>query len=343
MNRQAKFWLALVVAAVCGGIVTVAVRGTPAPAAPSPPALSTSAIVRTDLSSTVLAQGTLGYASSPPVINQLAGTYTSLPAAGDVVQPGQALYRVDEQPVVLFQGGIPAWRPFGPGMTDGPDIEELEANLLAFGDAVGLFTTPGAHFSTATAAAVERWQQGAGLVPTGGIALGTVAFLPGTTRVGAVTASLGQPAAPGDEPFHVTTSGRTVSVPLTPNDPTVSVGQSVSIALPSNATTPGHVIAVEPAPAATSGATEQLTITPDDPGATGAGDQVTVEVSLTVQSVHHVLAVPIAALVALAGGGYGLELANHQLIGVHVGVFAGGRVQVSGPGLKPGQRVVVAQ
>jgi hypothetical protein len=88
-------------------------------------------------------------------------------------------------------------------------------------------------------------------------------------------------------------------------------------------------------------------VTPADPAATGAENGEAVQVALTVQSVRHVLAVPIAALVALAGGGYGLEVVEHsglrQLVGVHTGVFAGGDVQVSGSGLSPGTRVVVAQ
>lgn len=66
-----------------------------------------------------------------------------------------------------------------------------------------------------------------------------------------------------------------------------------------------------------------------------------------MQSVRHVLAVPIAALVALAGGGYGLEVVTrtgqHHFIGVRTGVFAGGEVQVLGNGLTAGTRVVVAQ
>jgi hypothetical protein len=90
-----------------------------------------------------------------------------------------------------------------------------------------------------------------------------------------------------------------------------------------------------------------LTVTPGDPAATGAADGEPVQVALTVQSVHQVLAVPIAALVALAGGGYGLEVVEHSghhvLIGVQTGVFAGGDVQVTADGLAPGTRVVVAQ
>jgi len=88
-------------------------------------------------------------------------------------------------------------------------------------------------------------------------------------------------------------------------------------------------------------------VTPADPAATGAGDGEPVQVALTVQSLRHVLAVPVAALVALAGGGYGLEVVTHSgqhhLIGVRTGVFAGGEVQVLGNSLPAGTRVVIAQ
>ena len=71
----------------------------------------------------------------------------------------------------------------------------------------------------------------------------------------------------------------------------------------------------------------------------GSADGEAVQVSLTVQTVHRALAVPIAALVALAGGGYGLELAGPSvtpsLVGVRAGVFASGMVQVIGASLHP--------
>jgi hypothetical protein len=90
-----------------------------------------------------------------------------------------------------------------------------------------------------------------------------------------------------------------------------------------------------------------LTVIPDDPSATGTGDGESVQVSLTTESVRHVLAVPVSALLALAGGGYGLEVigpsGHHTLVGVRTGVFAGGDVQVTGHGLVPGTRVVIAQ
>jgi hypothetical protein len=361
----------VVAAALCGAVVTIAVRGTPAPAAPNPPPVGTARVVVTDLSSTVLTEGTLGYAPSPPVVNRVGGTYTSLLPAGSVVAPGQVLYRVDNGPVVLMAGALPAWRPFVLGMTDGPDVQQLESNLIAWGDARSLLDEPTVHFGPAAAAAVSRWQTTLGLPATGSLDLGAVIFAPSALRVDAVSVSPGQPAAPGDHPYQVTTTVRTVSVPLTPEDPPASAGQAVSVIMPSGPSVPGRVATVgPPAPNTQSGsgssgsgssgsgssgsgstgssvASTVLTVIPDDPSATGTVDGESVQVSLTIQSVHHVLAVPISALLALAGGGYGLEVIDpsgrHTLVGVRTGVFAGGDVQVAGRGLAPGTRVVIAQ
>ena len=86
--------------------------------------------------------------------------------------------------------------------------------------------------------------------------------------------------------------------------------------------------------------------TPTNPAATGHLDQAPVNVEITTESVEDVLAVPVDALLALAGGGYAVEVAEggvHRLEAVTVGLFddAEGVVQVSGQGLSAGQRVVV--
>ena len=57
-----------------------------------------------------------------------------------------------------------------------------------------------------------------------------------------------------------------------------------------------------------------------------------------------VIAVPVAALLALAEGGYAVEVdaggGATRLVAVEPGFFADGLVEVSG-GLEPGDRVVV--
>ena len=375
MKRALAVPALLTAAAVTGAVVTVAVRGgAAAPAAAAPPPPATATVVRTNLATTVLTEGTLGYAPTPPVVNQIAGTYTWLPAAGRRIRAGRALFRVDNLPVVLMRGSTPAWRPFALGMTAGPDVRELQANLIALGYAAGLLSAPTGQFDLSTLYAVERWQLANGYAVTGEIALGQVVFLPSAIRVGAQNAAPGQAATPGQQPYQATTDQRTVTVPLNPDLPTVRSGEAVSIVLPSNATTPGTAVAIGPAPAAppsgsssgsgssgnsgsadasagsttpSAAATDMLTVRPDRPGATGTGDGVAVQVSLPTQSVSGVLAVPVTALLALSGGGYGVQIVTasgaDRLVGVQTGIFAGGQVAIRGPGIAPGIKVVVAQ
>ena len=375
MKRALAVPALLTAAAVTGAVVTVAVRGgAAAPAAAAPPPPATATVVRTNLATTVLTEGTLGYAPTPPVVNQIAGTYTWLPAAGRRIRAGRALFRVDNLPVVLMRGGTPAWRPFALGMTVGPDVRELQANLIALGYAAGLLSAPTGQFDLSTLYAVERWQLANGYAVTGEIALGQVVFLPSAIRVGAQNAAPGQAATPGQQPYQATTDQRTVTVPLNPDLPTVRSGEAVSIVLPSNATTPGTAVAIGPAPAAppsgsssgsgssgnsgsadasagsttpSAAATDMLTVRPDRPGATGTGDGVPVQVSLPTQSVSGVLAVPVTALLALSGGGYGVQIVTasgaDRVVGVQTGIFAGGQVAIRGPGIAPGTKVVVAQ
>jgi len=340
--RRGALAASLAAAALAGAVTAVAVQGgQAAPAAPAPPRLATAAVVRTNLVTTTLTGGTLGYAPARPMVNLVTGIYTWLPRPGTRVRAGGVLYRVDDTPVVLMAGAVPAWRPFGIGMTDGPDVRQLQAGLIAGHFAGGLFTTPTGHYDLATADAVERWQTARGLTVTGSIPLGQVVFLPTAILAGAMNVAAGEAAAAGQRPYQVTTSQRTVTVPLNPTLPPAAVGEAVSIVLPSQATVPGTITAVS-ALSSTSG---QLTVTPS--GATGMGTNVQVQVSLAVQSARDVLAVPVSALLALAGGGYGLEVVTpsgaHRLTGVTAGLFASGQVQVSGPGIAAGTKVVVAQ
>jgi peptidoglycan hydrolase-like protein with peptidoglycan-binding domain len=336
-RRRGVLAASLAAAAVAGAVATVAVRGGPAAsAAPAPPRVATTTVVRTNLVSTALTGGTLGYAAARPVLNLVTGIYTWLPRPGALIRAGDVLYRVDDSPVTLMAGAVPAWRPFGIGMTDGPDVRQLQAGLIAGHFAGGLFTTPTGHYDLATADAVERWQAARGLTVTGTVPLGQMVFLPTAVLVGAMNVAAGEAAAAGQRPYQVTTGQRTVTVPVNPTLPPAFAGERVSIVLPSQATVPGTISAAGSA---------QLTVTPR--GATGTGTNVQVQVSLAVQSARDVLAVPVSALLALAGGGYGLEVVGpsgaHRLVGVTAGLFASGQVQVSGAGVAAGTRVVVAQ
>jgi hypothetical protein len=85
-----------------------------------------------------------------------------------------------------------------------------------------------------------------------------------------------------------------------------------------------------------------VTVTGDDPDALARHDHTTVTVAFTATRRDDVLTVPVAALLALAEGGYGLELVDGsatRVVAVETGLFAAGRVEVTGDGLAEGQRV----
>jgi len=57
-----------------------------------------------------------------------------------------------------------------------------------------------------------------------------------------------------------------------------------------------------------------------------------------------VLAVPVAALLALPEGGFGVEIVEGnttRIVAVKTGMFAAGRVEVSGEGIAEGMKVGV--
>ena len=75
----------------------------------------------------------------------------------------------------------------------------------------------------------------------------------------------------------------------------------------------------------------------------GALDQAPVTVAFALASRHNVLAVPVSALLATAGGGYAVDVvnANHTTtrLPVTAGAFAGGYVEVSGASISAGTQI----
>ena len=279
-------------------------------------------------------------------------SYTMLPPVGRIVRRGEPLYAIDGQPTLLLYGATPPSRAFQPGMSPGRDVAELNANLAALGYG-GL---AGDAFTSGTQSAIEALQAKHGMPVTGKLLLGSVTFQPSAVRVTSVTPTIGGPVQAGPV-LAVTSTKRVVVIQLdAASQSSVRVGDAVVITLPDNSTTPGHVsfvgtVATTPASSGSSdqssSPTIEVDVAPDHPAATGRLDQAPVDVSITTQTVRNVLAVRVEALLALAGGGYALEVVGpggvHHLEAVQLGLFddAEGLVQVSGPSVRAGQRVVV--
>jgi peptidoglycan hydrolase-like protein with peptidoglycan-binding domain len=298
-------------------------------------------------------QSSLSTARSAAALYGQSSTFTALPSVGQVITRGQSLYEIGGQPVVLLYGSVPPTRAFILGMSAGSDVGELNANLEALGYGQGL---TGDAFTAATAAAIRAFQSAHGLGVTGELLLGSVVFEPGAVRVTSVTPTVGATVMPGPV-LAITSTARQIKVALdAAQQASVKVGDAVTITLPDNQTTPGRItyvssVAKSPSSSGKGGEEEgaptiEVDATPTDPAATGHLDQAPVNVSITTESLENVLAVPVDALLALAGGGYAVEVAEgrvHRLEAVSLGLFDGadGLVQVSGRGVSAGQRVVV--
>ena len=134
--------------------------------------------------------GTLSYAGSYTVYNRLSGTVTWLPTAGTVIKPGQALFRVDNRPVLLMDGATPAYRNLTSADKSGPDVLELNANLVALGyDPDGIIVND--DWQAATTAGIKALQYAWGETETGELTLGQVDFLPGNQLVSSVLGTVG--------------------------------------------------------------------------------------------------------------------------------------------------------
>ena len=282
------------------------------------------------------------------------GVVTGLPEVGATVQPGGVLYIIDgTHPAVLLQGDVPEWRALQAGVADGPDVEQLETNLRDLGYGTSLKVDP--HWDAETTKAVKAWQHALGLSETGVIPLGEVVFEPGPMRITSTSATLGATVQGGTAVLQATSTGVAVTIALDPALQTkVKVGDPVSVTLPDGTTTPGKIsdvgtVATTPQgndPNSTPTPTIQVTVTLDDPSVSHGLDQAPVTVNITTATATDVLAVPVSALVELLGGGYAVQVEESgelQYVGVQLGLFANGMVEVNGQGLAEGQHIVVAK
>jgi outer membrane biosynthesis protein TonB len=196
-RRRAQIAALAAVLAVAVAIALVVILGSSSPRKANegsgvPAGDTTATVQRRTLSEHATIGGTLTYGSKLELYDRLAGTFTWLPAVGSVIGRGGTLFEVNELPIVLMYGSVPAYRALKEGVSDGVDVQELNENLIALGyDPYGEISDY-EHFGAATTAAVKRWQAAEGLRETGEVELGRVVFVPGARRITEVHVGLGQ-------------------------------------------------------------------------------------------------------------------------------------------------------
>jgi multidrug efflux pump subunit AcrA (membrane-fusion protein) len=339
VRRMIALLVALAATAGCGGT-----KASPAAQEPA----TTAMVEQGPLSAVVSLDGTLSYRArsdgSPySVINQARGTYTALPEVGAKIGCRGVLYRVDDSPVLLLCGTMPAYRDVHEGDA-GRDVRQLNRNLHLAGRA----------FTGRTRAALERLQRRKGLAATGKLELGDAVFLPRPLRIGKVAGELGGAARPGVQIAQATADALHVRVDLDASQQgEVKKGDRAQVTLPGNTSAKGKVARlgrVAQAPqgkdAEPAAATVPAFISLDDPGAARGLESAPVQVDVMTKGVESALSVPVTALVGKAGGGLAVEVVRaggqRELVAVRAGLFddAHGRVEVEGA-LRQGEHVVV--
>lgn len=370
---------------VAGGVgVAVAVNsndsGASAPKAKQ--ATTLVAVANRDLKTTQDVTGTVGFGTATPVrigggsaastsvtattgsgksatastsSGSSGGTLTGLPAVGAVVPLGGSLAEIDGAPsAFLMAGSRPMWRTLQAGISDGPDVEQLEISLALLG--YGKDFTVDQTFTSGTTTAIKAFQADRGVPQTGVLTATDIVFGAAPARVASQVASVGN-AASGE---ILTVTGTTPLVHVDLDSSLIAdaaVGAPVTVDLPDSTTVDGTIASIGAPTQSTSSstgtggggggnnATQTTTTAPMDVTTTAdiaKFDGSNVVVHLVTAEAKQALSVPVKSLLALAEGGFAVERVRngtHQLVKVTPGTYAGGFVQVSGD-VQAGDQVV---
>ncbi|MFE4856257.1 efflux RND transporter periplasmic adaptor subunit [Streptomyces sp. NPDC056670] len=308
---------------------------------------STAAIEQGDLVSSTSVDGTLGYSRESKLNAGAAGTLTWIAGGGSGVRRDERLYSVDGKDVRLMYGTEPMYRVLKSG-DKGTDVRQLKANLRALGYGSGLADDD--TFTSGTADAVKRWQKAHGLARSGQVGPEQIAFATGPVRVQSADAAVGDRTAPGQKLMTTTSSDRVVQLQLKVSDAALAkAGGKVRVELPDGTSASGTVSSVGATAKAGDDPNDKtpriaVTVTFDDPGKVKGIDKSPATVKLSGETRRHVLSVPVGALLALDDGSFGVQVVENgkaREVKVELGMFAQGRVEISGAGLRPGLRVGV--
>jgi peptidoglycan hydrolase-like protein with peptidoglycan-binding domain len=347
MRRRRKLIVAgVVLVAVAGGATWWGLAGTSAngrsadaQTTDQPAAVQTEQVTRGDLANEYEFTGQVSFGDPWSLPLAPGGVVTRSRPLGEIVDFGTALIWVDDKPVVLAQGDVPMHRQLAlasPHMT-GADVTQLQQFLVSQGyDDEGLLEVDG-EFGTTTRDAVKDWQDASGLDDTGRVDGAQLIFSPSPLRM----ASDHQVGTTFDG-VQVTDATAVVTTDTSTRDRSgVPVGGDVAVELADGTSLPGVVRDQERVIQQDGSTLWRSTIEVD--GVLG-GDETSVLITSKVVEVADVLIVPVSALLAVANGGFALEVqttTGTKLVPVEVGSVVDTNAQVSGA-VDVGDRVVVA-
>jgi len=351
MTRRRLLALAAAIALLASACTNAGAEST----ATTPPnrEVTTATVSRGDLSTEREFRASITFGDQWAINTAAAGTITEQRDVGTVVGFGDVLVRLDNRPLFLAEGEMPMYRNLSKVDTrqrdesakrrqllQGPDVIQLQTFLIGLGfDLDGALTADGI-FGKLTEAAVKAWQADVGLPVTGSVNNTQIVFAPDQVRI--ASASRVGDAFSG---LQVNNAKPSVLVDTSNRDRSALVkGATVKVTLPDGTTTNGTVSTQVQTIAADNSTVWRTTILVAGklPGDASSGTVTVSEVLAT-----DVDLVPVGALLALAEGGFAVEVESAtgpdtSLVGVEVGEVLAGQAEISGD-ISPGDRVVVAR
>ncbi len=315
----------------------------------TPATVATATVVRGDLGTTREFKANVSFGDQWALSTTASGTVTASKPDGAIVDFGEELLRIDERPLVLVEGEMPIYRELYKVDTrgrdeagkrlklqEGPDVAQLQTFLIGAGYDAGKTMEADGIFGTSTTKAVKAWQKAVGLPETGRVDGSQIIFAPEPVRV-AEELRVGDPF----QGLTVTKANAAVLVDTSNRDRSaLAVGTDVSVLAPDGSSVDGTTTSQEQTTAADGSRIWRTTVDTRTALATDAS-AVTVEVTDIVAT--DVLLVPVSALLALAEGGFAVEVPaddGSTLIRVEVGEVLDAKAEIRGD-VEEGTAVVI--
>lgn len=271
------------------------------------PERQTTPIERGSLSETKEGVGSIGHGDSWSAAIEPQGVVTKTHPTGTTVQHGEPLIWVGNRPVHLAEGDTPMYRTltFQRGADkkymNGEDVRQLQEFLIAAGFDDKERLEADGIFGIGTKRAVKAWQKENGLEQTGSIDRSQLMFHPTDLRIESepqIGANFNELTVTGAEQ-KVTASFDTKSRGF------LSEGATVSLDMGDAGIIDGTITEVESKVSQEGSRSLSVSIRPNSPIPSDV-ERVTITVTREVAS--DVLLIPVRAILALAGGGYAVEL-----------------------------------
>jgi len=299
-------------------------------------------------------EGTLGFGSVNRLPNLASGIVTWLPEPGAYIDFGDVIYEIDGQPIVLIRGAVPMYRDIDITTAGELDVVQFQEHLVAegFSDTHPITRSEydlneDRYVTDISTDEIKNWQESVGAVETGRVEKDQIVFRANPIRVDSVNVQLGQ-AVNGGSLIDVSETRRVVTARLeTDLSGLLRERDLVEVVLPDGTIVQGTTTYVADTVTRTVEGQQEVTYLEAIIELSGEGtsfDQSPVTVKVKEVIEQDVLAVPTAALLALAEGGYAVEVAKPDgsttLVGVKLGTFHENQVSISGQ-VSSGQLVII--